>query len=75
MANTNVTIRIDEGLKKEADILFEDLGMSFTTAINVFVKQAVREGRIPFEVTKTPRTPRNEYTFVTVPEENSSRAQ
>ena len=55
MANVNVTIRMDDGLKEEADALFEELGMSFTTAINVFVKQAVREGRIPFEVTLTPK--------------------
>lgn len=55
MANINVTIRIDEDLKEEADRLFDDLGMSFTTAINVFVKQSLREGRIPFEITRTPR--------------------
>ena len=56
MANTNVTIRIDEDLKKQADNLFDDLGMSFTTAVNVFVKQAVREDRIPFEVTRAVRS-------------------
>ena len=50
MANTNVTIRVDANLKKEADELFDDLGMSFTTAINIFIKQAVREQRIPFEI-------------------------
>ncbi len=55
MANMNVTIRIDEQLKDEADILFDELGMSFTTAVNVFVKQAVREGRIPFEIALSPR--------------------
>ena len=55
MANINVTIRIDEELKEEADRLFDELGMSFTTAINVFVKQSLREGRIPFEITTTPR--------------------
>lgn len=54
MANVNITIRMDEDLKKEADILFDELGMSFTTAINVFVRQALREGRIPFEVTSQP---------------------
>lgn len=53
MANTNVTIRIDADLKKQADELFDDLGMSFTTAINIFVKQAIREQRIPFEVSRT----------------------
>lgn len=55
MANINVTIRIDENLKEEADRLFDDLGLSFTTAINVFVKQSLREGRIPFEITTNPR--------------------
>lgn len=50
MANINVTIRIDEELKKNADELFDDLGMSFTTAVNVFVKQCLREGRIPFGI-------------------------
>ena len=58
MANTNVTIRIDDTLKAEADALFDELGMSFTTAVNVFVKQSVREGRIPFEVTTAPKAPR-----------------
>ncbi|MBO4364850.1 MAG: type II toxin-antitoxin system RelB/DinJ family antitoxin [Eggerthellaceae bacterium] len=51
MANVNVTIRMDEELKKKADALFDELGMSFTTAINVFVRQALREGRIPFQIT------------------------
>ena len=55
MANINVTIRIDESLKEEADRLFDDLGLSFTTAINVFVKQSLREGRTPFEITTNPR--------------------
>lgn len=54
MANVNITIRMDENLKKNADALFDELGMSFTTAINVFVRQALREGRLPFEVTTKP---------------------
>ena len=55
MPNANVTIRIDQDLKRQADAVFEDLGMSFTTAVNVFARQAVRERRIPFEVTAVPR--------------------
>ena len=51
MANINITIRIDKELKKEADNLFHELGMSFTTAVTVFAKQAIREQRIPFVVT------------------------
>lgn len=55
MANVNITVRMDEGLKKEAEALYDQLGMSLTTAINIFVRQSVREGRIPFEVTTKPR--------------------
>lgn len=49
-SNITVTVRIDEDVKEQADELFEDLGLSFTTAINVFVRQCLREGRIPFEI-------------------------
>ena len=51
MANINITISIDKELKKEADNLFHELGMSFTTAVTVFAKQAIREQRIPFDIT------------------------
>ena len=44
------TINIDDNTKKEAQELFKDLGMNLTTAINIFLKQAVREQRIPFYV-------------------------
>ena len=50
MANINVTIRMDEKLKAQAEKLFSDLGLSLSSAITMFVKQAVREQRIPFEV-------------------------
>lgn len=50
MAQTNLTIRIDIELKKEAEKLFDALGMNMTTAITVFTKTAVREQRIPFEI-------------------------
>ena len=50
MANINITIRIDKELKKEADNLFHELGMSFTTAVTIFVQQAVCEQRIPFDI-------------------------
>ena len=51
MAQTNLNIRMDEDLKKEFDLLCEDMGMSMTTAICIFAKKAVRERRIPFEIT------------------------
>lgn len=52
MANTisNVSFRIDSELKNSADKLFSELGMNMTTAFNIFLRQSVREGRIPFEI-------------------------
>ena len=51
MANTtNISIRMDIDLKSKADTLFNELGMNISTAFNIFVRQAVREGRIPFEI-------------------------
>ena len=51
MAQTNVNIRMDEELKKQFDAFCSDIGMSMTTAICVFAKKAVRDRRIPFEIT------------------------
>lgn len=48
---SSVSFRIDSDLKAQADELFSNLGMNMTTAFNVFLRQSVREGRIPFEVT------------------------
>ena len=48
----NVSIRMDDALKKQAEELFNDLGMNLTTAFTIFVKQAIREQGIPFEITK-----------------------
>jgi len=45
-----VSIRMDKELKQNAEGLFAELGMNMTTAINVFAKQSVREGKIPFEI-------------------------
>ena len=54
MATTNITIRMDEELKKQAEELFSDLGLNMTTAFTMFAKQAVREQRIPFMISRTP---------------------
>ena len=53
MTTTNITIRIDKDLKNEAEALFNDLGMSISTAFNVFLKKCLREDRIPFEISRT----------------------
>ena len=47
---TNISIRMDADLKAQADVLFNELGMNLTTAFNIFVRQALREGRIPFDI-------------------------
>ena len=49
---TNISIRMDADLKAQADELFNDLGMNLTTAFNIFVRQSLREGGIPFEIRK-----------------------
>ena len=45
----NVNIRMDKDIKERADALFNALGFNLTTAINTFVKQALREQAIPFQ--------------------------
>ena len=47
---TNISIRMDTDLKAQADALFAELGMNLSTAFNIFVRQSLREGRIPFNV-------------------------
>ncbi len=48
---SNVSFRIDSELKNQADALFAELGLNMTTAFNIFLRQAVRQRAIPFEVT------------------------
>ena len=50
MASTNINIRMDTDLKMQFEAFCDDMGMTMTTAFNVFAKKAVREYRIPFEI-------------------------
>lgn len=50
MPKSNVTIKMDDNLKKQAEILFEDMGLNMTTALTLFVKASVKQGKIPFEI-------------------------
>lgn len=52
MVATNLTIRIDSGIKNEAEKLFDDLGMSISTAFNIFLRQAIRMQAIPFAISR-----------------------
>ena len=51
MAQTNVNIRMDESTKKEFNALCNEIGISVSSAFNMFAKTVVREHRIPFEIT------------------------
>ncbi len=58
MAQLN--IRVDDEIKKQAEQLFNDLGMNLSTAINVFLRQALIKQGMPFEVKQDPfYSPRN----------------
>ena len=52
MATTNITMRIDETLKTQLQELVSDLGMDMTTFFTISAKQAVREQRIPFVISR-----------------------
>jgi len=50
LSDIKINIRIDEDLKNEATELYDELGLSLTAAIKIFLKQSVRENRLPFEL-------------------------
>jgi len=64
---SSVTIGMDSELKKEAEAFFSDLGMNFTTAVNIFVRQALRQQEIPFIIGRNP--PYNAETLADMEEE------
>ena len=62
MATTNLSIRMDTETKQQAEELFGNLGMSISTAFNIFVKQSLRVRGIPFNITEN--IPNNEMLTV-----------
>lgn len=51
MTTTNLNIRMDKSTKDQAEAIFNELGITMTTAINMFFKQTIRRNGIPFELT------------------------
>ena len=51
---TQINFRIDENVKKDAEIVLNDLGLTMSAAITVFLKKVGREHRIPFDLTADP---------------------
>lgn len=54
MAQTTVSVRMDDALKRDFDAVCNDLGLSMTTAITMLAKKMTREKRLPFEVSVDP---------------------
>lgn len=50
MATVPTQVRIDENLKKQANELFSQLGMDMSSAMNIFLRQCVLRGGLPFSV-------------------------
>ena len=48
MTTTNLNIRTDKEIKDQAEAIFSSLGLNMTTAVNIFLRTAIRENGIPF---------------------------
>ncbi len=64
MAST-IQVRVDDDLKRKSDMLFKDLGTDTTTAIRMFLTQAVANNGFPFEIKKNSRIEYNPYGALT----------
>ena len=51
MNNTSMTVRTDKKIKQQAQAIFSELGMDMSTAVNVFLRQAIKHNGFPFELT------------------------
>lgn len=49
-----ISLRVDDEVKRSAERTLNDIGLSMSTAINIFLKAVVRENRIPFELSADP---------------------
>ena len=57
MGTVDVTLRMEKGLKERAEQLFSSLGISFSAAVSLFVREALRTQGIPFEVSMRATSP------------------
>ena len=55
MSTSSINIRLDNNLKCDSEKLFSELGLNMTTAITMFLRQAVCDQAIPFRICKYPR--------------------
>jgi DNA-damage-inducible protein J len=57
MSTTTINIRVDSDVKKQAQSIFASLGLDMTTAVNVFLRQAIQAKGIPFSVVAQANSP------------------
>lgn len=50
VVSTNINIRVDEDVKRKAEVIFNELGLNMSTAMNIFLRYSVRYGGIPFDL-------------------------
>ncbi len=50
----NISIRVPDDIKQQASALFSDLGLDMTTAINLFLRQSIHDGGLPFRPVRDP---------------------
>ena len=63
--SSTIQVRVDDDLKRKSDILFRDLGTDTTSAIRMFLTQAVANNGFPFEIRKNSRAEYNPYEAMT----------
>lgn len=54
MSSTNITVRIDENVKENFEGILNDIGLTMTSAFNIFAKAVIRQNKIPFELEADP---------------------
>ena len=54
MSNTSMNIRMDSDVKRKAQELFSQFGLDMTTAVNMFLRQSIRQQGIPFALQLDP---------------------
>lgn len=55
MATATLQVRIDSDLKQETESVLKSMGLSMSTAIHLFFRQVINQGRIPFEIIAAPK--------------------
>lgn len=68
MAANSIQIRVDEELKKEAEVVFGRMGLDLSSAIRAFLKRAVLEGDFPFDIRQQDEQTRRTMRTVAVEE-------